>query len=147
MPADLDIILAYKHPAVVRRFQKDFPEKANMAEELFSDLLRFFFASKKHSIERERLPCKDSLDFIFIMDEEMREIDQIWHIFLLYTQDYMDFCDKYFGEYLHHQPDIVPTFRKGSFNFEKNLKKFLNYVYDELGEEVVQRWFTKSCAS
>ena len=78
------------------------------------------------------------------MDEEMRDIDQIWHVFLLYTQDYMEFCEKYFAEYLHHKPDVVPNFEKGHFDFETNLVKFLNYIYKNLGEEVVRRWFIKS---
>lgn len=145
MLAPLNQILSYQHPAVVRRFQKDHPEKANQAEQLFSDLLRFFWSSKKHAIDRQANPKDDSLNFVFIMDEEMRDIDQMWHVFLLYTKDYMDLCESYFGEYLHHLPDIVPTFEKGSFEFETNLNKFLSYVYDHLGEDVVTRWFSKSC--
>lgn len=147
MQSTLTEVLSYQHPAVVRRFQKEHPEKAHLAEQLFSDLLRFFWTSKKHLLEREKSPENESLQFTFIMDDEMRDIDQIWHVFLLYTQDYMDFCDKYFGEFLHHQPDIVPTFKKGSFDFESNLQKFLSYVYDELGEDVVERWFSQSLAT
>lgn len=144
MLASLEEILSYEHPAVVRRFKKDHPDKADQAEQLFLDLLQFFWASKRHALDRQHNPSQDDLDFVFIMDEEMREIDQMWHVFLLYTKDYMDFCEKYFGEYLHHLPDIVPTFQKGSFEFEGNLNKFLNYVYDLLGEGVVRRWFAQS---
>ena len=144
MIASLDEILKYKHPAVVRRFQKDHPDKAEHAEELFSDLLRFFWASKKHSVDRKTKTQDKNLDFVFIMDEEMRDIDQMWHVFLLYTQDYTDFCFKYFGEFLHHLPDIVPTFEAEEFQFEPNLEKFLDYTYDLLGENVVRRWFAIS---
>jgi hypothetical protein len=143
MIATLEDVLAYKNPPVVRRFQKDHPEKAHLAEQMFSDLMRFFWASKQHALARKQKPTDDSLNFVYIMDEEMRDIDQMWHVFLLYTQDYMDFCNKYFGEYLHHLPDIVPTFGK-SFDFESNLEKFLDYTYDQLGEEVVTRWFAQS---
>lgn len=146
MPLSLPEVLSYQHPAVVRRFIKDHPEKAEQAETLFSDLMRFFWASKRHAADRQRAPQDDDLNFVFIMDEEMRDIDQMWHVFLLYTKDYMDFCDKYFGEYLHHLPDIVPTFERGSFEFEGNLNKFLSYAYDHVGEETVKRWFAKSCA-
>ena len=147
MKTTLDEILNFKHPAVVRRFQKDHPAKADQAETLFSDLLRFFWASKKHQVERLQEPHRADLDFVFIMDEEMREIDQIWHVFLLYTQDYMEFCDRYFGEYLHHKPDVVPNFEKGAFDFEANLVKFLDYAYDALGPDVVARWFSRSLAA
>lgn len=147
MLATLDEVLSYKHPAVVRRFQKDHPQKADQAEELFEDLMRFFWSSKKHALDRQAQPKNDALNFVYIMDEEMRDIDQMWHVFLLYTKDYMDFCHKYFGEYLHHLPDIVPTFEKGSFDFETNLVKFLDYVYDNLGEDVLKRWFPVSVAA
>lgn len=31
-------------------------------------------------------------------------IDELLHTFILHTKDYVDFCDKAFGEYLHHTP-------------------------------------------
>ena len=143
MLAPLEEILKYKHPAVVRRFKKDHPAKADQAQELFDDLLRFFWASKKHSIDKKTQASK-TLDFVFIMDEEMRDIDQMWHVFLLYTQDYTDFCLRYFDEFLHHLPDIVPTFETEKLQFEPNLEKFLDYTYDLLGENLVRRWFAVS---
>jgi len=147
MLAPFEQIMTYAHPAVVRRFKKEHPAKAHQAEEIFSDLLRFFWASKRHGLDRQALPKDDDLSFVFIMDEEMRDIDQMWHVFLLYTKDYTEFCSRYFGEYLHHLPDVVPTFERGSFDFETNLGKFLGYVYDRLGEDTVKRWFPASCAA
>ena len=142
----LQEILEYKHPAVVRRFQKDHPAKADQAEQLFADLLTFFWASKKHQQEKAMRPYDEALDFVFIMDEEMKDIDHMWHAFLLYTQDYMDFCYKYFNEYLHHKPDVVPNYEVKAFDFEANLEKFLNYNLKVLGPDVIQRWFSISLA-
>lgn len=34
------------------------------------------------------------------------EVDEVWHIFILFTKDYADFCDRIFGKFLHHQPSI-----------------------------------------
>lgn len=139
MNATLNELLTYEHPEIVKRFKKDFPTDAHRAEVLFKDMLRFFWVSKNHSIDKKT--GKEEFDFTFIMDEEMNMIDKMWHIFLLYTEDYMNFCDKYFGEYLHHRPDIVPTMPQDPKLFEQNLEKFLSYTYDQLGEEVVVRWF------
>jgi hypothetical protein len=33
-------------------------------------------------------------------------IDEGWHEFIMYTRDYSDFCQKFFGRYIHHQPNI-----------------------------------------
>lgn len=147
MLATLDEVLAYEHPAVVRRFKKEHPAHADRAETIFKDLMRFFWCSKRHYLDKTANPSNESLQFTFIMDEDMRIIDQMWHVFLLYTQDYMDYCERYFKEYLHHLPDIVPTFEAGSFDFETNLVKFLDYTYEHLGEEVVRRWFASSLAA
>lgn len=141
MLAPLQEILEYQHPRVVRRFQIEYPKKSEQAEEVFLDLLRFFWASKKHSLDRQCRSADSHLNFLFIMDEEMRDIDLMWHIFLLYTKDYMDFCDKYFGEYLHHLPDIVPALESEPIDWEDNLSKFVSYVFDHLGEAAVRRWF------
>jgi|GEM_PF-1227047 len=144
MKCELSEILTFELPSVVRRYQKENPQKADKAETLFKDLLRFFWCSKKHHIEKSSHPEDPALDFVFIMDGEMRDIDQMWHAFLLYTSDYMKFCDRYFGEYLHHQPDLVPQFEKYQFDFETNLEKFLDYIYENLGEDTMRRWFTPS---
>ncbi len=113
------------------------------SEIFFKDLMRFFWASKKHESDKKNSPTNSNFDFIYIMDEEMKGIDQMWHIFLLYTQDYSDFCFKYFGQFLHHLPDLVdpePS-EMQTKRFEENLEKFLNYTYDVLGEEVISRWY------
>lgn len=109
--------------------------------------MRFFWCSKKHYLDRHAEPKNEAVQFTFIMDEDMRVSDQMWHTFLLYTEDYMNFCKRYFDEYLYHQPDLVPTFEAGSFDFESNLVKFLDYVYENLGEEEVRRWFARSLNS
>lgn len=146
MLCTLEEILNYKNPAVVRRFQKEYPDKASRAEDIFTDLMRFFWGTKKHVVDRTRNPSNEELNFFFIMDDDMREIDHMWHIFLLYTRDYADYCQKYFGEYLHHQPDLVPYFENQGFKFETNLEKFLNYSYELFGEAVIRRWFSNSLA-
>lgn len=144
MLSSLNDILGFEHPAVVNRFRKEFPERAQDADIIFKDLLRFFWASEKHEVERRNNPQNENLDFVYIMDEEMKPIDQMWHIFLLYTKDYMDFCERYFKQYIHHVPDIVPGMPQDPKAFEKNLERFLNYSYDILGEETVKRWFSET---
>ena len=136
-------VFEYENRPVLERFKREYPEKATKADVIFSDLMRFFWASKKHFEDHKLNPQDPALDFIFIMDEEMKDIDIMWHVFLLYTKDYMEFCDKYFNEYIHHLPDIVPNLPQDSQAFQLNLEKFLNYCYDNLGETVIRRWFNE----
>ncbi len=154
-------VFNFRHEGTIKRFKKEHPELQDKAEIIFEDLMRFFWASKKLRFMQEDQPNNEHLDFLYIMDEEMKPIDQMWHVFLLYTKDYMDFCLKYFGEYLHHLPDIVAKL-KGEYiysrsedtheidsqqerynpkNFERNLERFLSFTFDHLGEDVVRRWY------
>ena len=137
----LEQITAYKHPAVVKRFSRDFPEKAARAEVIFEDLMRFFYGTRKHVLDKAHSPDNPKFGFVYIMDDDMREIDQMWHTFLLYTRDYKSFCETHIGEFLHHQPDLVPIFETRGFEFSTNLESFLDYNFDLFGEAVVSRWF------
>lgn len=143
MKTTLEEILKYSHAGVESRFMKFFNKSEEEARQTFSDLMRFFWASEKHEQDKLNTPSNE-LDFSFIMDEAMRPIDDIWHIFLLYTKDYMEFCEKYFGQYIHHLPDIVPDMEQSPEKFEENLTKFVSYNYDLLGQETIERWFQAS---
>lgn len=145
-PRALEEVLAYRNPSVLRRFRREHPEAADSAERLFDDLLRFFWISRRHAADRLAAPADPALDFVLIMDEEMRMIDQMWHVFLLYTQDYADFCARYFGEFLHHLPDVVPALEGAAFDPAENLTRFLSYLYDRLGADTVERWFAGTLA-
>lgn len=140
MNTTLDEILEYRHPGVEERFCRFFKKSPEEAKKTFADLMRFFWASEKHEQDKT-YKSQENLDFVFIMDEAMRPIDDIWHIFLLYTKDYMEFCEKYFGQYIHHLPDIVPDLEESHDKFEQNLTKFINYNYELLGHDTMQRWF------
>jgi hypothetical protein len=75
------------------------------------------------------------------MHEEMREVDNMWHNFILYTKDYHEFCQRFFGEYLHHQPDVAEGPPPPAEKFTEQMEKYLSYIYDNLGEETVRKWF------
>jgi hypothetical protein len=33
-------------------------------------------------------------------------VDEVWHTFILFTNEYRKFCDALVGEYIHHEPNI-----------------------------------------
>lgn len=35
-----------------------------------------------------------------------RDVDEVWHTFILFTRDYAQFCKDVFGFFLHHQPNL-----------------------------------------
>jgi hypothetical protein len=139
----LDVVLSYRHPEVVASYRRNHPASRSRADSLFTEMLRFLWLSQKHAREFRDNPGDESLNFSLVMHEEMREIDNMWHSFILYTKDYTDFCLEKFGEYLHHEPDIATKNPQSLWKFKADLEKFLSYAYDELGEETVRAWFAQ----
>jgi len=35
-----------------------------------------------------------------------RDVDEVWHAFVLHTRLYADFCDRVFGSFIHHNPSV-----------------------------------------
>lgn len=81
-------VLAYTNPAVVRRIAKDECLTEEEAGRAFSGMLQFLYVTATVT-GRGGPPYY---------------IDAAWHAFILHTRDYAEFCDRYFGRFLHHQP-------------------------------------------
>ncbi len=136
-------ILAYQNPKIVRRFKKDFPEKAEQAQDLFTEMLKFLWLGEKHSLDVKIRPEDESLKFKCAIHEEMVNIDHMWHTFILFTPDYSDFCQTYFGKFRHHYPtDDEDLIAIPMEQFEEELSRFSSYVYDQLGPATLQKWFS-----
>jgi hypothetical protein len=81
-------VVAYDHPVLVLRLQNKLGLSVVEAETLFKDTLRFLYLC---GTSPERLSPNEALDFG-------------WHEFLLFTEDYANFCDAFFGFFIHHRP-------------------------------------------
>jgi hypothetical protein len=49
-----------------------------------------------------------------------RQVDELWHIFILNTPKYRRFCDEAYGEYLDHEPEESASKRRGLYAGEIN---------------------------
>ncbi len=136
----LKTLKAYKHPDVILRFKQRYPQHADIAEQLFEDLMCYLWLCSEYDKDKAASPNQSELNFTPVMHEEMRLIDDMWHEFILMTRDYTDFCQKYFGKFLHHQVNMKRVMPE-----EKTLlaqtENFFHYIYDRLGEDVLRRWF------
>ncbi len=142
MLVSLDNLLLYKNIKIIERYNKDFSYKNLLSgEKAFKELLKYLWLSRKLELDKEANPIDMRLDFSCVMHHEMSEVDDMWHTFLLFTKDYMIFCDQYFGKYMHHMPftetDMIPT----EETFCSELKKYLCYTNQHLGEKTLLTWF------
>ncbi len=139
----LEKVLEYKNPSVLARYLKDYPDNELKAEDAFNQVLKFLWLCQKYAADKKNHPNDESLNFMCAIHTEMTEIDDMWHTFILFTKDYTNFGMKYFGTYLHHAPSTAEDKKLSPEEFKIDLEHYLSYVYDNLGEETLRKWFAK----
>lgn len=138
---NLQYLLKYKNQRVLKLYKQNYPNNKLSAERAFQEVLKYLWLTKKHAIDLQNDPDNKDLPFRCAMLRSMQEIDEMWHEFILFTQDYSDFCEKYFGEYMHHLPNLFDNMPVSREEVEIEVAKLLPYIYDHLGEETMRTWF------
>ena len=129
MNADLSHLLHYKNPAVIDYFCHHHPEfTAQEAQVLFEDLLGWMW------LNRQRIK-HEKKTYLF---GPLLVLDKLWHVFILHTEDYVNFSLRYFGDYFHHK--IEPIGLEHIMQ-EEELRDYLQDCFNYLGEEWVARRF------
>src|SRR5438034_449277 len=87
--------LTYEAPFLIEKLVKDrIVETPEEGEELFTEVKRWIALIRT---DRTR-------------DWEMysARIDEVWHQFILFTREYIEFCNRFFGAYVSHFPSNAP---------------------------------------
>lgn len=139
---DLQKLLEYQNRPVLKLYEQNYPNNRLSAEQAFQEVLKYLWLTQKLTLDQKNDPGNETLPYRCVMLRSMREIDEMWHEFILFTEDYCNFCQHYFGEYIHHLPNIFdnlpPSPRE---EVELEISKLLPYVYDNLGEVTLRTWF------
>jgi len=120
LPCALENVLEYRNPVLAQRFQDKLGISQEVAEQLFEDTKKFLYLCA--ASEKPISPNK-TLDFG-------------WHEFILFTEDYTDFCQKYFGHFIHHRPrhpNDPPTKREGG-------RRTLELAHQVFGDNLSENW-------
>ena len=88
---DTQGILAYDVPGFIPRLMK----KLGISE---AEANRRFTETKKFLAVCSLETCSPS-----------DEIDEVWHLFILHTAAYQQFCLKFLGCFIHHNPTETPS--------------------------------------
>ncbi len=125
----LNIILTYQNNLVIQQFCQEYPDKTvEQAQQIFHDLLAWLWLSE----HRNQKQLKSH------MIAPLHILDKMWHVFILHTRSYTDFCQQYFQRYLHHEVE-----HHGSEHLmsAEELTEYLNDAYEYLGEAWLLRNF------
>src|SRR5277367_4404316 len=67
-----------------------------------------------------------------------RRVDDLWHTFILFTPQYRQFCTRYFGRYVDHQPNTpsTPVSPEAFLNTFRALHEKFGHVPNEWTREI-----------
>lgn len=91
---DIQKVMDYKMPQVIDRYCKDYNIDPATAKVHERELKRYFILTSEY---------KGNLAML------SKEVDNLWHTFLLFTKEYQQFCYTMFGEFKHHVPKVSKT--------------------------------------
>ena len=132
--------------------------KVDSQEKLFDDFMNFEIPSyiidrlqKDYNVPDEKIE-QIVIDFklyfsLFIISERkvyampgnIKEVDDLWHVYLLYTNEYSFFCNKFFGRFIRHIPDnsvvgfnqeLANSNMKNTWDGLVMFKNLYDYKYD-----------------
>jgi hypothetical protein len=84
----LEAVMAYQFDPLIHRMMDQRGWKEEKVMSVFEDLKRFLFLCAVS--ETPIVPT--------------RVIDEMWHDFILFTEDYAMFCQSFLGKFIHHRP-------------------------------------------
>jgi hypothetical protein len=138
---ELNVVLEYENPRVLKLYEQNHSQNNLSAKIAFTETLKYLWLTQRHAQDLKENLDPATLPRDVIMLRSMREIDEMWHEFILFTEDYSDFCQRYFGRYIHHLPNVFDNMPMTKEEEEEEISKLLPYIYDHLGEDTMRIWF------
>jgi hypothetical protein len=115
-PVGLTEVLAYQHPGLIRRLREKSDLSEDLAALLFEDTKRFLYLCG--TVAGPLAPSEP--------------IDECWHQFLLFTQDYAEFCARFFGQFIHHVPKAPEEVAASDGSAIRNTRRAAREFFGEL---------------
>jgi hypothetical protein len=118
-------LLAYRAPWLEEKLLKDrMVSSREEAAALLDEVKKYLFIGR--SDRARQLPMFS------------RRIDEVWHQFVLFTEEYLKFGTRFFGEYVHHTANTAPQNaddQRPPYTFEE-----FRAVYEPLFGAVSPAW-------
>lgn len=131
----LNAMLSHNAQRIVEKVSVEFNVDIETAEELFRETIKFLWIFVKYP--------QDCGQKYHVGGAGISILDDVWHIFILHTKEYSDFCEQFFGQYLHHWPSNQQESKLLGEHFEQIQLTQLEYICDTLGPETGDLWFNQ----
>jgi hypothetical protein len=126
-PISFDVSI-YQAPFLIEKLLKDcIIDNTEEGEQLFAEVKRWMLLSQ--------------LDKSKIWEMYSYRIDEVWHQFILFTDEYMKFCDRYFGAYFSHSPGNAPGNSEKDDLLTGSFGEFKQLYEKTFKTELPTQWF------
>jgi hypothetical protein len=120
--------LTYEAPFLIEKLLKDhIVQSPEEGEALFTEVKRYIVLVTS--------------DRTKIWEMHSLRIDEVWHQFILFTWEYMDFCKRFFGGYVSHSPSNAPKTEVMKSAKVSTFEDFRNRYEEIFGLELPDAWF------
>lgn len=121
--------LTYEAPFLIEKLLKDhIVDTAEEGQALFAEVKKYFVLIRS--------------DETTLWDMYSLRIDEVWHQFILFTQEYFKYCHRFFGGYIPHSPSNAP--QSATLEREKapaSFKDFQARYADLFGLPLPDTWY------
>ncbi len=123
-------IMMYPMPHILARCQKDYNYTDEDMIILEKELKRYLILSF----------VNDEADLDTGMYSE--DVDNLWHTFILFTNEYAAFCNKHFNRFMHHIPEIDTQSTPEELEEDrKDFQAFIKGYQEVFKEEIHPVWY------
>jgi hypothetical protein len=120
--------LAYEAPFLIKKLLKDhIVETYKEGEALFTEVKKYLVLVSSYNT--------------VIFEMYSLRVDEVWHQFILYTREYMDFCERFFGRYIPHSPSNAPKMEPVSSVEVSSFAFFMNRYEKLFGTPLPDEWY------
>lgn len=99
--------------------------------------------ARLHEIEMKRYLLLRAMNLDSRFPLASGPVDELWHTFLLFTKEYVTFCNEVAGAFIHHNPGpAAPTeeeVRSAKHDFEGFIAKYRSVFHEEPSPELWPR--------
>lgn len=124
----LDDIFAFEAPYLIEKLIKNsIVDTTDEAEELFREVKRYLFLCDQ--------------DDYRVWNMYSLRVDEAWHQFILFTRQYIEFSERYFGRYVPHNPSNAPKVDTDRPVEKTSFTQFCARYEELFGEPLPDIWF------
>lgn len=139
---DLDQYTDQDEEIVIHGFMDRYEINYEDAKDIFIETKKWLWLASKGQEQNKNL----------MIDRPLLIIDEMWHTFILHTNQYYSFCMKNFHRFIHHVPTQKSFKKKNKSkiseevtieNYEESLNDQYSFIYDNLGPETLLKWYDR----